>query len=248
MTSVTRAGTITGTALLLLAAACGSPAAPPPSRVPSTPLASTAPTSTVPTSTAPAVDLSTLRRANIPTDVKDDLSGLPPKPADSAPVRDRLTWEALNKVTRFGRRVDPGAKASCPAFNARSTTTATCTVTYLGENYDYVLRNIKFTGTGITDGRTEQGSISYQTDMPAGPIVRDELEETLRFQAKTEYVACDMPVHQRFLLDPGRRTRSSGVGPVYRTGISCRYLDPGSRTVKTRAAELYDWGSLAWPE
>ncbi|WP_370944247.1 hypothetical protein AB5J62_34840 [Amycolatopsis sp. cg5] len=243
MTGVTRAGTIAGTALLLLAAACGSPAAPPPSRVPSTP-----PVSTAPTSTAPAVDLSTLRRAEIPADVKNDLSGLPPKPADSAPVRDKLAWEALDKVTRFAQRVDPGAKASCPAFNARSTTTATCTVTYLGENYDYVLRNIEFVGSGITDGRTERGSISYKAELPAGPIVRDELEKTLRYQAKTEYVACDMPEHQRFELAPGLRTRSSGAGPIYKTAISCRYLDPGSNTVSTRAAELNDWGSLAWPQ
>jgi len=242
---MTRARTtaFAGAALFLSATACGSPAAPPPAPAPASP------TSTAPASTAPAVDLSTFRRADVPADLKTEVTGLPPKPSNSAPVSAQLSWEALDRVSRFAGRADPGARSSCPSFNARTTATATCTVTYLGENYEYVLSNIRFTGNGISDGRTEQGNISYEPRLAAGPIVRDQVEMMLRYQAKTEYVACDMPEHQRFALDPARRSpRSSGAtGPIYRTDISCRYLDPGSHTVSTRAVELYDFGSLAWP-
>lgn len=243
---VTRAGArfSVGAALFLFAAACSSPT-PSPSAPPSSP------SSTVSTSTTSTVDLSSLRRGTIPAAYPEpDLSGLPPKPADSAPVRERIAWEALQKVTDFAHHVDPGARSSCPAFDPGRTTTATCTVTYLGERYDYVLSDIKFKGNGLTDGRTEQGTISYHAELTAGPIVRDRVETVLRHQNGTEYEACDMPEHLRFAFGSDRRrpSGSSVAGKwIHVPGISCRHLDPATRTIRTLPLELYEFGAPIHP-
>ncbi|MEV7549376.1 hypothetical protein AB0N89_07115 [Amycolatopsis sp. NPDC089917] len=233
-------------AALLLTAACSTPTAAPP---PSAPPSST--TSTAPTSTAPPVDLSSLRQGKIPANYPEpDLSGLPPKPAASAPLRERLGWEALEKVTRFASRVDAGARSSCPTLDPGRTTTLTCTVTYLGEKYEYGLRDIKFQGTGITDGRTEQGTISYNADLRAGPIIRDQVESVLRYQNNTEYEACDMPEHVRFEFSSTRRrpSGSSIMGQwIHVPGISCRHLDPKTRTISTLPLELYESGAAIHP-
>ncbi|WP_410646633.1 hypothetical protein [Amycolatopsis sp. cmx-4-54] len=251
MTGVIRAGVKAtvlvpaGTALLLFASACGSPPAPQPTTPPSSPA------STAPTSTAPPADLSTLRRGTVPKAYPEpDLSGLPPKPAASAPVRERIAWEALQKVTDFANHVDPGARSSCPAFDPGRTKTATCTVTYLGESYEYVLRDIKFQGTGLTDGRTEQGTISYRADLTAGPIIRDRVEIVLRHQNVTEYEACDMPEHVRFEFGSTKRrpSGSSVVGQwIHVPGISCRHLDPKTDTVRTLPLELFESGAPIHP-
>ncbi|MFC3452487.1 hypothetical protein [Amycolatopsis speibonae] len=234
-----------GAALLLFAAGCGSPAAPPPSTPPSSPATA------APTSTTPTVDLSSLRRGTIPTDYpKPDLSGLPPKPADSAPLRERIAWEALQKVTDFANHVDPAARSSCPAINPGRTTSVTCKVTYLDEGYDYVLRDIKFQGNGLTDGRTEQGTISYTAELAAGPIVRDRVETVLRHQNSTEYEACDMPEHVRFEFgSPRRRPSGSSIAGkwIHVPGISCRYLDPKTHTVSALPLELYESGAPIHP-
>ncbi|MFK0243371.1 hypothetical protein ACIQUM_01635 [Amycolatopsis azurea] len=172
------------------------------------------------------------------------------QPADSKPLRERVGWEALEKVTRFANRVDPGARPSCPTLDPGRTTTLTCTVTFLGEKYDYVLRNIKFQGTGISDGRNEQGTISYNADLTSGPIVRDHVESVLRHQNSTEYVACDMPEHLRFEFSSTKRrpSGSSIAGQwIHVPGISCRYLDPKTRTIGTLPLELYEWGSPIHP-
>ncbi|GAB3727592.1 hypothetical protein GCM10027598_47470 [Amycolatopsis oliviviridis] len=234
-------------ALLLLATACGGPAAPPPSTPPSSP----AVTTTAPTSTTPAVDLSSLRQGKIPAVYPEpDLSGLPPKPADSAPLRERIAWEALKKVTDFAHRVDPGARSSCPAFDPGRTTLLTCTVTYLGEKNDYVLRDIKFKGNGLTDGRSEQGIVSYTAEPTAGPIIHDQVEAVLRYQNGTEYAACDMPEHVRFAFDSTRRRPSSSSVEgkwIHVPGISCRQLDPATKTIRTVPLELYEFGSPVHP-
>ncbi|MER6666143.1 hypothetical protein ABT256_16505 [Amycolatopsis japonica] len=85
-------GRSAGAALLLFVAACSTPTAPPPS----TP--SSSPATTAPTSTTPTVDLSSLRQGAVPAKYPEpDMSKLPPKPADSAPLRERIAWEALQK-------------------------------------------------------------------------------------------------------------------------------------------------------
>lgn len=146
-----------------------------------------------------------------------DLSGLPPKPADSAPVRERIAWEALQKVIDFANRVDPGARSSCPAFDP---------------------------------GRTEQGTISYHAELTAGPIVRDRVETVLRHQNGTGYEACDMPEHLRFAFGSDRR-RPSGSSIAGKwshvPGISCRHLDPATRTIRTFPLELYESGAPIHP-
>lgn len=237
----------TGAALLLFASACGSPPTPTPQPTTSP----SSPASAAPTSTAPPVDLSTLRRGTIPKVYPEpDMSGLPPKPDTFAPVRERIAWEALEKVTDFANHVDPGARSSCPAFNPSRTTTATCTVTYLGEGYEYVLRDIKFQGNGLTDGRTEAGTISYRADLTAGPIVRDRVETVLRHQNVTEYEACDMPAHVRFEFGSTKRrpSGSSVVGQwIHVPGISCRHLDPKTNTVSTLPLELFESGAPIHP-
>jgi hypothetical protein len=230
---------------LVFLAAC-SEGTPPPA--PATP-ESSEPAATA--TSSPPVDLAAFRKGEIPADYPDvDLGGLPPKPDDSAPLPDRIAWEGLEAVTNFANTVDPGASASCPDFDPAADKFATCTVTFLGDTYDYEVSRISFTPSGIVAGDVEHGYVKYHAELTAGPIVRDFVESVLRYQNHTEYTICDMAGHVRlaFTDDHKRPSRSSLTGEsILVTGIECRALDTTTGQVTTIGLELYEWGSPIHP-
>jgi hypothetical protein len=194
------------------------------------------------------IDLSAFRKGEIPAEYPDgDLSALPPKPEDSAPLPDRIAWEALDEVASFANWADPGASASCPDFDPATTPSVTCTVQFLGETYDYLVSNISFTPSGLRRGKEEHGYVRYQGDLIAGPIVRNFVESVMRHQLETEYTICDMGDHARIPFDEAHK-RSSEAGSIVGesilvTGIECRGLDVATGKITTVDLELYEWGS-----
>jgi hypothetical protein len=192
------------------------------------------------------------QRGEIPAEYpKGDLTGLPAEPDDSAPLPDRIAWEALEAVTNFANTVDPGANASCPGFDPATDKSVTCTVRFLGDAYDYVLSGITFTSSGLRGRGVEYGNVEYHAELTAGPIVRDFAEAVLRHQDNTEYTVCDMGDHVRleFTDDHKRPSGSASITgeSILVTGIECRALDAGTGHVSTVALELYEWGSPIHP-
>ena len=231
---------------LIVLAACSTSTPQPAPAAPRTSSPAAAPTS------APVIDLSAFRRGEIPAEYpKGDLAGLPPQPDDSAPMPDRIAWEALEAVTNFANTVDPEASASCPDFDPAADKSVTCTVRFLGDAYDYVLSGISFTSSGLRGRGVEYGHVKYHAELTAGPIVRDFVEAVLRYQHKTEYTACDMGDHVRleFTDDHKRPSGSASLTgeSILVTGIECRALDAGTGHVTTVDLELYEWGSPIHP-
>ncbi|MDE3723181.1 hypothetical protein PWG71_17450 [Nocardiopsis sp. N85] len=163
-----------GSALAL--AACGGPA-------PADEPESTADTIEAEVEEEPAdVDTGDFNQGPIPSE-KPELneSDLPPEPDNSAPLGERIAWEALEQVSTFASMTDPDATYQCPDIAGEEGESVTCTVNFLGEEFEY---NIDIQSSGIL--------ISYEQDLPEGPLVREMVEDTLRWDAETEYVLCDM--------------------------------------------------------
>jgi hypothetical protein len=198
------------------------------------------------------IDLSAFRRGEIPAEYPDgDLAGLPAEPDDSAPIPDRIAWEALEAVTNFANTVDPEASASCPDFDPATDKSVTCTVQFLGDAYDYVVSGISFTSSGLRGRGVEYGHVKYRAELTAGPIVRDFVEAVLRHQHNTEYTVCDMGDHVRLAFTDDHKRPSGSPSltgeSILVTGIECRALDAGTGHVATVDLELYEWGAPIHP-
>ncbi|MFD3685293.1 hypothetical protein ACFWTE_10795 [Nocardiopsis sp. NPDC058631] len=130
----------------------------------------------------PEVDTADFNQGPIP-DAAPEVTeeDLPAEPDSAAPLGDRIAWEALEQVSVFASVVDPDATSTCPDIAGTEGESATCTVSFLGEEFDYT---ITVESSGVL--------ISYQQELPEGPLVREAVEDTLRVQAETEYVLCDM--------------------------------------------------------
>ena len=130
----------------------------------------------------PEVDTADFNQGPIP-DAAPEVTAedLPAEPDSSAPLGDRIAWEALEQVSVFASVVDPDATSECPEIAGTEGETATCTVNFLGEEFEYA---ITVESSGIL--------VSYQPQLVDGPLIRETVEDTLRVQADTEYVLCDM--------------------------------------------------------
>ncbi|WP_116246427.1 hypothetical protein [Nocardiopsis sp. FIRDI 009] len=130
----------------------------------------------------PAPDTSDLHRGPIPDAAPDmDEADLPPEPEGSAPLSERIAWEALERVSSFANTTDPDAASTCPDIAGEEGESATCTVTFLGEEFEYTI-----------DVESGGVLISYTPTLHEGPVVREVVEDTLRVQTESEQVACDM--------------------------------------------------------
>ncbi|MEV2276912.1 hypothetical protein AB0I72_15155 [Nocardiopsis sp. NPDC049922] len=115
---------------------------------------------------------------------------LPPEPGSNAPFGESIAWEALVAVSEFAGTTDPDAAYACPAITGQERE-VTCTVTFLGDDYDYVV-TIDDAWELMPDV-LDQTWIQYTAELPAGPVVRDVVEDHLRWSKRTEYVLCDLP-------------------------------------------------------
>ncbi|MCY9783818.1 hypothetical protein KIK06_07935 [Nocardiopsis sp. EMB25] len=144
-----------------------------------------------------AVDTSGFRRGPIPENdpTAHDATGpfqldLPPEPGSDAAFGESIAWEALAEVSEFAGTTDPEATYTCPTITGQDRQ-VTCTVTFLGDSYDYVVTiedSWEFMPEVI-----DQTWLQYTAELPAGPVVRDVVEDYLRWSGGTEYVLCDLP-------------------------------------------------------
>ncbi|WP_017585869.1 hypothetical protein [Nocardiopsis ganjiahuensis] len=131
---------------------------------------------------APEVDASAFNQGPIPAEAPEiDEADLPAEPDSAAPLGDRIAWDALESVSTFASTTDPEATYTCPEIAGEEGESITCTVNFLGEDWDY---SIDITSSGVL--------INYEWDLPEGPLIREVVEDTLRVSAETEYVLCDM--------------------------------------------------------
>lgn len=217
-----------------------------------TPRAAPASEPAAPTSAAsspPDIDFSAFTQGEIPAERPEgDLSELPSEPDESAPLAERLAWEALAAVTEFADRADPEASASCPDIGGESGEAVTCTVEFLGKRYDYEILVLDSFTTGLSDGQSESGYVSYEADLVSAPIMRDRIESIVRYQYETEYAVCDMDDHTQVPFTEHNTEPSPTGGTILATGIECRALDAETGAVTTIELKLHDWGSPVFPQ
>ncbi|MDA2805333.1 hypothetical protein [Nocardiopsis suaedae] len=142
-----------------------------------------------------------------------DEADLPDEPADDAPLGDRIAFEALEKISSFAQAADPGAGYACPDIAGEEGESATCTVTYMGEEFDY---SVDIESSGFI--------VQYQQDMPEGPVVREAVQDQLRYSTGAEKVLCDMEDVVR--AEPEAEVEDAtcfyedGGGEIRQTGVS----------------------------
>lgn len=174
---------------------------------------------------APEVDASAFNQGPIPAEAPeiDPEADLPAEPDSSAPLGDRIAWEALERISTFASTADPDAAYSCPEIAGEEGESVTCTVNFLGEDFDYT---IDIESSGIL--------ISYDWDMPEGPLVREVVEDTLRVSAETESVLCDMATDLE-------RGETGGEGPFL-----CQSLDEATGDVTEWELSISQYGAFSF--
>ncbi|CAL9508518.1 hypothetical protein SUDANB121_03602 [Nocardiopsis dassonvillei] len=170
------------------------------------------------------VDTEDFNQGPVPSE-KPELNedDLPPEPDNSAPLSERIAWEALEQVSIFASMTDPDATYQCPDIAGEEGESVTCTVNFLGEEFEY---KIDIQSSGIL--------ISYEPELPEGPLVREMVEDTLRWDAETEYVLCDM---ESDLV----RGRTSEDAP-----FTCRSLDAETGDVREHTLSISRYGAYTF--
>lgn len=112
-------------------------------------------------------------------------------------LTETLGARATEELTRMAGVADPDAATECPDFQHEEGEEFTCTVTFLGEDFDY----------DVVLGEVGDFTTQYQSGLSEMPVVRDHVEDSIRHQGETEDVHCDMeevelvPVEERDQLD-----------------------------------------------
>ncbi|MBR8741662.1 hypothetical protein [Nocardiopsis sp. MG754419] len=173
---------------------------------------------------APEVDTSAFNQGPVPSERPEiDEADLPAEPDSSAELSDRIAWEALQRVSTFASVIDPDATSTCPDIAGDEGESVTCTVDYLGEEFEYT---IDIESSGIL--------ISYDWNLPEGPLVREVLEDTLRFSSDNELVLCDME-------SDVARGETGGEGPFL-----CQTLDEATGDVVDWELSISQYGAFSF--
>lgn len=176
------------------------------------------------TTEAAETDTADFNQGPIPAAAPElDETELPPEPATDAPLGDRIAWEALEQVSLFAKVTDPDATSECPAIAGEEGESATCTVTFLGEPFEYT---IDIESSGIL--------INYQATLHDGPLIREVVEDALRSSENTEYVLCDMDAD---LV----RGETDTDAP-----FTCQSLDEASGTVSEHTLSISMYGAFSF--
>ncbi|WP_049574077.1 hypothetical protein [Nocardiopsis sp. SBT366] len=171
------------------------------------------------------VDTSSFNQGPIPDEAPeiDPETDLPAEPDSSAPLGDRIAWEALERISTFASVTDPDAASTCPEIAGEEGESVTCTVTFLDEEFEY---SIDISSSGIL--------INYEWDMPEGPLVREALEDSLRVSAETELVLCDMD-------SDVERGETGGEAPFL-----CQSLDEETGDVTEWEVSISQYGAFSF--
>ncbi|MGW5875161.1 hypothetical protein ACWFMI_01220 [Nocardiopsis terrae] len=170
------------------------------------------------------VDASSFNQGPVPAEAPEiDEADLPAEPDSSAPLGDRIAWEALERISTFASVTDPDATAECPEIAGEEGESVTCTVNFLDEEFEYTI-NIESSGI----------LINYGWEMPEGPLVREVVEDTLRAHTESEYVLCDME-------SDVERGETGGEAPFL-----CQSLDEESGDVSDWELSISQYGSFSF--
>lgn len=173
---------------------------------------------------SPEVDASAFNQGPVPAEAPEiDEADLPAEPDSSAPLGDRIAWEALERISTFASTVDPDAAYSCPEIAGEEGESVTCTVNFLGEDFEY---SIDIESSGIL--------INYDWDLPEGPLVREVVEDSLRASAETEFVLCDMATDLE-------RGETGGEAPFL-----CQSLDEETGDVTEWELSISQYGAFSF--
>lgn len=110
-----------------------------------------------------------------------DESTLPAEPGDTATPTEQIEWEVLKSANQASLLYDPSSTAECTETQASVDETIDCTVTYQGLQIPYTV--------DVTGGSY---IFSYEYRADSVPMVRDVVEDALRYWADAEAVRCDM--------------------------------------------------------
>ncbi|TDQ54890.1 hypothetical protein [Actinorugispora endophytica] len=161
-----------------------------------------------------------LRTGPIPAEMPEfDEGELPPEPTEGTPD-EQIEWEILSTASSYVGSFDPASYADCPATNADTDETITCTSLVYGQSSTWTV--------DVTGGEYVF-SYEYAADMV--PLSREFTEESLRWQADSEAVACDMDEYQ--------------LGSVGESGITCE-ADDGYGGVTVYDLETSVYGGLSF--
>ncbi len=172
----------------------------------------------------PEVDASAFNQGPIPAEAPEiDEADLPAEPDSSAPLGERIAWDALESISTFASTIDPEATYTCPEIAGEEGESVTCTVNFLGEDWEY---SIDVESSGIL--------INYSWDLPEGPLVREVVEDSLRVSAETEYVLCDMDTDLE-------RGETGGEAPFL-----CQSLDEATGDVTEWELSISQYGAFSF--
>ncbi|WP_017609214.1 hypothetical protein [Nocardiopsis xinjiangensis] len=104
------------------------------------------------------------------------------RPEGSDDLAETLGARATDELTRTAGVIDEDATWDCPSFEHEEGEQFTCTVTFLGEDFEQHVE------LGEVGGYTTR----YQSALTEMPVVRDHVEDSIRHQAEAEDVYCDM--------------------------------------------------------
>ncbi|WP_017613020.1 hypothetical protein [Nocardiopsis salina] len=140
-----------------------------------------------------SVDSIDWRNAEIPAEEPgvpgEELRELLPESDDDLAAS--LGARATEELTRMAGVVDPEAASECPDFQHEEGEEFTCTVTFLGEDFDY----------DVVLGEIGDFTTQYESGLSEMPVVREHVEDSIRHQAEIEDVHCDMRELERVPQD-----------------------------------------------
>ncbi|MDT0328151.1 hypothetical protein [Nocardiopsis lambiniae] len=181
-------------------------------------------------------DLSALLvEGEVPVDPPEaDLSGLPDRPDDSAPVAERAAWHLLADVSGIAGAVDPEAVAECPAeMREEAGASHTCTLVYGGVDLEFPLTS-----------EEGSGGIAFSIEHPEVPLTRAFAEENLRHQSGAEAVFCDMD--DVAVLAPGAEDPADFTCHARDGGVE--WVDSAEDTISPYDVYMLNGGQLTFSQ
>lgn len=113
-----------------------------------------------------------------------DESQMPPKPEHNAPRHEQNAYTALVKVSELTWTADPDATSECPEVDLHEEGSYTCTVTYMGEEFEYLVE--------LDEERSSDTWAAESAGLVTGPIIVENLEHDIRVWSLKPYVDCGL--------------------------------------------------------
>ncbi|WP_435108730.1 hypothetical protein [Nocardiopsis synnemataformans] len=137
---------------------------------------------------APEVDTTGFTYGEVPTENEKgpsiDESLMPPEPVPGTPRHELLAHRALVEVTERTWTADPDATSECPDVDLHEVESYVCTVTYMGEEFEYQV--------SLDAERSTEDYAAESTELLTGPVILENLEHDIRVWSLFPYVDCGL--------------------------------------------------------